>query len=31
MKGSRPNCPVCSGPMDPTGHVCPRSNGHIVH
>jgi len=31
MKGSRPNCPVCSGPMDPTGHMCPRSNGHIVH
>ena len=31
MKGSRPNCPVCSGPMDLTGHVCPRSNGHIVH
>jgi uncharacterized repeat protein (TIGR03847 family) len=31
MKGSRPNCPVCSGPIDPTGHVCPRSNGHIVH
>ena len=31
MKGSRPNCPVCSGPMDPAGHICPRSNGHIVH
>ena len=31
MKGSRPNCPVCSGPIDPTGHVCPRSNGHVVH
>jgi len=31
MKGSRPNCPVCSGPMDPAGHVCPRSNGHVVH
>lgn len=31
MKGSRPSCPVCSGPIDPTGHVCPRSNGHVVH
>jgi uncharacterized repeat protein (TIGR03847 family) len=31
MKGSRPNCPICSGPMDPAGHVCPRSNGHLVH
>ena len=31
MKGSRPNCPVCHGPMDPAGHVCPRSNGHVVH
>ena len=31
MKGSRPTCPACSAPMDPTGHICPRSNGHIVH
>jgi len=31
MKAGRPNCPVCSAPMDPTGHICPRSNGHIVH
>ena len=31
MQAGRPNCPVCSGPMDPTGHICPRSNGHIVH
>ena len=31
MKASRPSCPVCSGPMDPGGHVCPRSNGHVVH
>ena len=31
MKGGRPACPVCSGPMDPAGHVCPRSNGHVVH
>jgi len=31
MKGSRPTCPVCSAPIDPAGHVCPRSNGHVVH
>jgi len=31
MKGGRPPCPVCSGPMDPAGHICPRSNGHVVH
>ena len=31
MKGGRPPCPVCSGPIDPAGHVCPRSNGHVVH
>jgi uncharacterized repeat protein (TIGR03847 family) len=31
MKGGRPLCPVCSGPMNPGGHICPRSNGHIVH
>lgn len=31
MKGGRPSCPICSRPMDPEGHVCPRSNGHFVH
>ena len=31
MKGSRPICPWCSQPKDPGGHVCPRSNGHVVH
>ena len=24
----RPTCPLCGGPMDPSGHMCPRSNGH---
>ncbi len=24
----RPACPICGRPMDPEGHVCPRSNGH---
>ena len=31
MQGSRPTCPLCTQPMDPTGHVCPRQNGHVVH
>jgi len=31
MKAGRPSCPVCSRPMDPEGHVCPRSNGHVQH
>ena len=30
MKAGRPICPLCSRPMDPDGHVCPRSNGHVV-
>lgn len=25
---SRPTCRICGLPMDPAGHVCPRSNGH---
>ena len=24
----RPICPLCSRPIDPDGHVCPRANGH---
>ena len=24
----RPRCALCGGPVDPTGHPCPRSNGH---
>jgi uncharacterized repeat protein (TIGR03847 family) len=31
MRGGRPICPMCSTPIDPGGHVCPRSNGHVVH
>jgi uncharacterized repeat protein (TIGR03847 family) len=30
MKAGRPVCPMCSQPKDPSGHVCPRSNGHVV-
>jgi uncharacterized repeat protein (TIGR03847 family) len=31
MKGGRPTCPVCSRPIDPEGHVCPRANGYMKH
>ena len=24
----RPLCSLCGGPIDPEGHMCPRSNGH---
>jgi uncharacterized repeat protein (TIGR03847 family) len=26
----RPLCPFCEGPVDKTGHKCPRTNGHQV-
>lgn len=28
VAGGRPPCPFCGGPLDPRGHVCPRSNGY---
>ncbi len=28
IAGGRPICPLCEMPMEPEGHVCPRSNGH---
>ena len=27
----RPPCPLCGAPLDPTGHICPRRNGHYVN
>lgn len=30
VKSGRPTCPMCGQPRDPAGHVCPRSNGHVV-
>ncbi|MCA1707912.1 MAG: DUF3090 family protein [Actinobacteria bacterium] len=27
IEAGRPPCPICGGPLDPEGHVCPRSNG----
>ena len=28
ISAGRPPCPFCGGPLDPTGHVCPRANGY---
>ena len=30
VQGGRPICPMCQGPIDPGGHACPRSNGHVT-
>jgi uncharacterized repeat protein (TIGR03847 family) len=31
VESGRPPCPLCGGPLDPSGHVCPRLNGHGQH
>ena len=28
VAAGRPPCPLCSLPLDPEGHICPRQNGH---
>lgn len=28
LDAGRPSCPLCGNPMDPSGHACPRTNGH---
>ncbi|MGH9294725.1 MAG: DUF3090 family protein, partial [Acidimicrobiales bacterium] len=28
VQAGRPPCPLCGYPLDPRGHVCPRTNGH---
>lgn len=28
VSAGRPPCPFCQQPLDPQGHVCPRSNGY---
>src|SRR5262245_15559827 len=28
VAAGRPNCQFCGQPIDPDGHICPRSNGH---
>jgi uncharacterized repeat protein (TIGR03847 family) len=30
VRAGRPICPMCSSAIDPGGHACPRSNGHVV-
>ena len=30
VKAGRATCSMCGEPKDPTGHVCPRANGHVV-
>jgi uncharacterized repeat protein (TIGR03847 family) len=31
VKAGRPTCPLCGNPLDPTGHICPRKNGHYLN
>jgi uncharacterized repeat protein (TIGR03847 family) len=31
VEQGRPPCPLCGGPLDPSGHICPRLNGHARH
>ena len=28
VSAGRPPCPLCGYPLDPRGHVCPKTNGH---
>lgn len=28
VAAGRPPCPLCQQPLDPGGHICPRSNGY---
>jgi uncharacterized repeat protein (TIGR03847 family) len=28
VAAGRPPCPLCAGPLDPEGHICPRANGY---
>jgi uncharacterized repeat protein (TIGR03847 family) len=28
VTSGRPPCPLCGYPLDPSGHSCPRTNGH---
>lgn len=28
VTAGRPICPLCGQPIDPSGHACPRTNGH---
>lgn len=28
VRAGRPSCQFCGGPVDPSGHLCPRANGY---
>jgi uncharacterized repeat protein (TIGR03847 family) len=28
LAAGRPPCPLCSMPLEPSGHICPRANGY---
>jgi uncharacterized repeat protein (TIGR03847 family) len=28
LSAGRPPCPLCTEPLDPAGHICPRQNGY---
>jgi uncharacterized repeat protein (TIGR03847 family) len=30
VTAGRPPCPLCGLPLDTSGHICPRQNGHRV-
>jgi uncharacterized repeat protein (TIGR03847 family) len=29
LAAGRPTCPFCGQPLEPSGHFCPRMNGHL--
>jgi uncharacterized repeat protein (TIGR03847 family) len=29
VSAGRPPCPFCGRPLEPTGHICPRTNGYL--
>ncbi|HTE66110.1 MAG TPA: DUF3090 family protein [Candidatus Binatia bacterium] len=29
IAAGRPLCPFCGQPLEPTGHFCTRTNGHL--
>lgn len=29
VSAGRAQCPFCGGPMEPSGHLCPRANGYL--
>ena len=31
IASGRPPCPLCGQPLEATGHLCPRRNGHFVN